>query len=132
MRLQRITDVSHPIRYELRRLDVPLSDSSKAVETISATSHNDAVKKSDPVEWVQRKAIVAGVRDFEAGDLEVLAEGCLRINLSPTAHIKLSPHEYSGPIPLITVPQKIIDDMDQSRMATKVQSIIAGELTLWP
>lgn len=133
MRLVVTTPFTRPETFELVRLD-----REEKVYVVDITQAKLLVGKSD---WEAQKAVVVGRREYRAGDIEVLSwmqngqlvpSGCLRVYLSPTAHIKLAPDEWSGTLPDISVDQEVIDATDQTKMTTKCQSIVAGELTLWP
>jgi len=83
-------------------------------------------------EWVSGKVVVVG-KDFEAGDIEE-RDGHILVKLDERtlvgrlseSFLRFAPGEWSGVVPLITVPQAIIDALDQSRINVRVRSIIAG------
>lgn len=100
-------------------------------------------------DWEDGKAICVTLRDFQAGDLEELTQmvdidpahpelgqelqknGYVVVHLSPTESVRFPREQWTGEAPNISVPQEIINAMDQSKSTIKVQSIVNGDLVTW-
>jgi hypothetical protein len=115
---------------------------------VNSTSDQDISSAIDINLYRTGKAVVVGLRDFQAGDIEELVSmqidpedpqsgeklmksGHINIHLESGAYVAFSPEEWSGVAPNITVSQEVIDALDQTSATSKVQSIVNGVLTLW-
>lgn len=146
---------NRPIRYELWIYDDIIVDNgsvqigSKEVKqkiAINSNSSADVTQHISIEDWQAGKAVIAGVRDLYPGDIEEIFTteytlengeqpvntGKLSLFLSKDKNIIFEPTDYSGTVPNITVPQEVINSInDQSNGNLGLCFIVNGVLKLW-
>ena len=140
---------NRPIRHELWVYDDVVYNGAVQIGSkqivkkfnVNSSSIEDITQCISLEEWRNGKAVVAGVRDFQAGDIEeitmtlndqIIKTGEIVLFLSNNKSIKFSSNEYTGTVPNITVNQTTIDDINiQSKGSIAIQSVSDGVLTLW-
>ena len=108
---------------------------------VNSNSIEDITQCISLEEWQKGKSVVAGVRDFQPGDIEeitmtlndqIIKTGEIVLFLSNNKSIRFSADEYTGTVPNITVDQTAIDNINiQSKGSIAINSVTEGVLKLW-
>jgi hypothetical protein len=151
--LTKATLENRPIRYELwiyedAMINGAVQIGSKKVSQkipVNSNSSADILEHISPEDWQAGKAVIAGVRDFQVGDVEeitrtettqsgeeIISTGQIMVYVSNTKSIMFIASEYTGTVPNITVDQDVINNINtQSKGEIGILSIIDGVMILW-
>ncbi len=121
---------NRPNIYKMIRFDSSDPTTRQIVETVVVPTPQDAEIVAG-ADWAAEKAMCVGNREFQAGDV-VEANGKISIRTSATSGVVFDANEYTGVLPNITVDQTILDAIKYKPNQPKIQSIVDGEMTLWP
>ena len=130
MQLILATLQNRPLVYKMIRFDSADPATRQVVETVYVNSLADA-EGAAGADWVAGKAIGIECREFQAGDIIERADGKISVRTSESSGVVFDATEYTGVLPDISVDAAILADIKYKPNQPKIQSIVAGEMTLW-
>jgi hypothetical protein len=114
------------------RFDSVDTATRQIIETVYVASLADAETAAGN-DWAAGKAMGVECREFQVGDVLELANGKIAVLTNAAgAKVVFDANEYTGTLPDISVDQTIIDSIQYRPNQPKIQSLVNGEMTLWP
>jgi hypothetical protein len=132
MQLVLATLQNRPVVYKMIRFDSDDPTTRQIVETVYIDSLADAETAAGS-DWIAGKAMGVECREFQAGDILELSDGKIAVLTNASgAKVVFDANEYTGALPSISVDQTIIDAIQYRPNQPRIQSLVNGEMTLWP
>lgn len=130
MQLVLATLQNRPIVYKMIRFDSADPATQQVVETVYINSLEEASTAAG-ADWEAGKAVGIKCREYQVGDVIEAANGKIVIITGDKTRVIFESTEYTGTLPDISVDSAVLLAITYKPNQPKIQSIVAGEMTLW-
>ena len=130
MQLVLATLQNRPIVYKMIRFDSIDPETRQIVETVYVPSLADA-ETAAGADWVAGLAMGVECREFQVGDIIERSDGKICVRTGEGTGVIFDSTEYTGTLPDITVDSTVLSAIKYKPNQPEIQSIVAGEMTLW-